>query len=204
MFKAANDIGLIGKESTFAFLLKNMYQCFIERDCEVIRVNPLILTKDGKFRAANPRVFIDNKAYFRQAEMTALFDHKQLSPKERIAKMAGLRYNELNWHTGKIGMICNGTGLSMATDDLVSLHGGKVTNYLDLDGDSTIEDAIEAFDLMEHDNRVKVTLVNIFAGVKNLEAFTKGLVIAREKGGLVKPVIVRLKGQFSDEAKERL
>ena len=108
--------------------------------------------------------------------------------------MTNLRYHHRNYDDGRIGTICNGTGLTMATEDLIKIRGGLIANYLDLDGDSTIEDTINAFDLMENDKRVKVTFVNLFAGVLNLNTFAKGLIIGRKVGGFRKPVILRLRG----------
>ena len=114
-----NHLGIERRASTLAFLVKNLYECFLQRDCELITINPLIFTKQRRFRAANPRITIDPRSHYRQAELLSAFDITQMSPQERIAQNVGLAYASRR-EGGNIGMIANGVGASMALDDLIT------------------------------------------------------------------------------------
>ena len=127
-------------------------------------INPLVWTKEGHFRAANPKISIDDNSLYRQSEMMNMFDMSQMNDLERIASFHELRYKKMNSEEGNIGLITNGYGLSMASTDLLHMMHGKTANYMDLSIASSIEDMLYGLDLMEYDKRVKVIFVNIFGG----------------------------------------
>eukprot|EP00354_Favella_ehrenbergii_P003523 CAMPEP_0170471290 /NCGR_PEP_ID=MMETSP0123-20130129/13542_1 /TAXON_ID=182087 /ORGANISM="Favella ehrenbergii, Strain Fehren 1" /LENGTH=191 /DNA_ID=CAMNT_0010738855 /DNA_START=441 /DNA_END=1016 /DNA_ORIENTATION=- len=164
LLKVSRHLGLPDCESKLAFLIKNCYECFVQRDCFDLLINPLVWTKCHKFRAANPRMEIDENSLYRQAEILSLIDNAQINTLERIATFNELRYRKLNGQEGNIGLITNGKGMSMATLDLIEQLHGKPANYLDFTVSSSIEDILYALDLMQYDERVKVVLINIFGG----------------------------------------
>ena len=169
------NLGIPNCESKLAFLIMNAYECFIQRDCYDLTINPLVYTKCNKFRAANPRMEIDENSLYRQSEILALIDNAQINTLERIASFNELRYKKLNDEEGNIGLITNGKGLSMATIDIVESMHGKPANYLDFTISSTIEDVLYALDLMEYDTRVQVVFFNIFAGGGDTMRIAEGI-----------------------------
>ena len=115
---------------------------FVQRDCKLVEINPLVLTKDSDFRAANPSVIIDDNSLYRQSEMQQFADNSQVNILERIASLNDLNYEKINGEEGNIGLITNGYGLALATTDLLDQMHGKAANYLDLNGASSIEDVL--------------------------------------------------------------
>ena len=198
-----DNLGIERRSSTLAFLVKNLYECFLQRDCEHITINPLIFTKQRRFRAANPRITIDPKSHYRQAELLASFDITQMSPQERIAHNAGLAYASRR-DGGNIGMIANGVGASMALDDLIASFGGKTANFLDLYGDSAVDDVHEGLALLEFDPRVRCIVVATFAGIFENMALVKALIRQRQLGVLTKPIVLRIRGTRGPEARKLL
>lgn len=200
----AKNLSLKDCDSKLAFLIKNLYTCLVERDCEEILINPLVMTKKGHFRAANPRITLDERSLYRQAEMLSLIDSTQLNHLERIAKIHDLRYMKMNDEDGNIGLITNGFGLSMATCDLIASMHGKAANLLDLFGASVIEDTLQALDLMQYDRRVKVVFINVFGGVIDISKMVDGIIKAVQFRVITKPLVIRLRGYFEDEETKRL
>ena len=127
LLEISKNLGIKRRASTLAFLVKNLYECFLQRDCANITINPLIFTKDRHFSAANPRITIDARSHYRQAEILAAFDMTQMSSQERYAHNCNLRYASRD-RGGNIGMITNGHGASMALCDLIGAYGGKTAN----------------------------------------------------------------------------
>ena len=177
-----------------AFLVRNMFELFIVRDCSEVAIHPLILTKEGTFRAANPKMKIDKKAYYRQSELLSKFDFTQMDKLQRLAFSLNLRYEKIADEFGNIGLMTNGYGLSLATQMQLKTFGGGTVNHLDLYGDSTIEDVIEGLELMEEDSRVKTVMMNMFAGQLSLKPLAEGVVKAIERGSFTKPLVLRLRG----------
>lgn len=204
LMQVSRHLGLRDCESKLAFLIKNCYECFIQRDCYDLTINPLVYTKCHKFRAANPRMEIDENSLYRQSEILALIDNAQINTLERIASFNELRYKKLNNDEGNIGLITNGKGLSQATIDLIDQLHGKPANYLDFTISSSIEDVLQALDLMEYDERVKVVFFNIFAGGGDLQRIAEGIQKARSLAVISKPMVIRLKGVFEDEVNKML
>ena len=135
-------MGLHGCDSKLAFLIKNCYECFIQRDCELIEINPLVCTNENHFRAANPSVIIDDHSLYRQSEMQEFADNSQDNILARIASLNDLRYEKINGDEGNIGLITNGYGLALATTDLLDQMNGKAANYFDLTGGGSIDDIL--------------------------------------------------------------
>jgi succinyl-CoA synthetase beta subunit len=131
----ADDLGLQNYRSNVIYLIMHLYECFIERDCEFLEVNPLVLTKEGNLMAVQSNVQIDDSALFRQAELEAEMDRSQFTYTERIAENFDLTYEKAKDH-GNIGVICNGAGLTMATMDLIKEKGGAPANFFDCGGPS--------------------------------------------------------------------
>ena len=197
------NLGIERRASTLAFLVKNLYECFLQRDCENITINPLVFTKQRRFRAANPRITIDPKSHYRQAEILSSFDITQMSPQERIAQNANLRYASRR-EGGNIGMITNGIGASMAIDDLIASYGGRTANFLDLYGDSAVEDVHEGLALLEFDSRVKCIVVNTFGGIFEILSLARAVVLQRRLGVSTKPIVLRIRGHHEEEARKLL
>jgi succinyl-CoA synthetase beta subunit len=116
--------------------MKSMYDCFIEKDCDLIEINPLITTKDGKVLAADSKVTIDDNAYFRQQDMREAEDLTQQNEREVHAKRFDLNYIHIG---GNIGCVVNGAGLAMSTLDIINFYGGKAANFLDVGGSASSE-----------------------------------------------------------------
>lgn len=133
----ANELGIAEKKSEMIFLLKHLYDCYIQRDAEIIEINPLVYTKSGKIVAVDTKIIIDDNSLFRQAELKAEEDLTQVNYKERIAHSYDLQYIYL--HGGNIGILANGAGLAMASMDVIRLYGGEPANFLDIGGGASHE-----------------------------------------------------------------
>ena len=164
LLKVGSQLGLNRCDSKLAFLIKNCYELFVQRDCHEVLINPLVWTKEGHFRAANPRIHIDDNSLYRQSEMLNMFDNAQVNNLERIASFHDLSFKKIHDEEANVGVITNGFGLSMASMDLIHNMHGKPACYMDLSIASSIEDVLYGLDLMEYDKRVKVVLINIFGG----------------------------------------
>lgn len=143
-------------------IVRQVAKLFEEKDAILLELNPLALTTEGKFICLDAKFNFDDSARFRQPEIFSLEEHTLDSEDEHKASQRGLSYIRLD---GNIGNIVNGAGLAMATNDLVTLHGGKCANFLDIGGNATTETLLTAFDILNKDSRVKGILINIFGGM---------------------------------------
>jgi succinyl-CoA synthetase beta subunit len=164
--QVADELGISDKKSEMVFLLKHLYDCFIQRDAEIIEINPLVYTRDQKIVAAGTKVIIDDNALFRQAELKSEQDRTQVNYKERIAQSYELQYV---YTDGNIGVLANGAGLAMATMDIIKLKGGEPANFLDVGGTASHEQIMEAVKLLENDERIGSIIFNIFGGIMSCE-----------------------------------
>jgi succinyl-CoA synthetase beta subunit len=164
--QVADELGISDKKSEMVFLLKHLYDCFIQRDAEIIEINPLVYTRDQKIVAAGTKVIIDDNALFRQAELKSEQDRTQVNYKERIAQSYELQYV---YTDGSIGVLANGAGLAMATMDIIKLKGGEPANFLDVGGTASHEQIMEAVKLLENDERIGSIIFNIFGGIMSCE-----------------------------------
>lgn len=172
-------------------------------DAELTEINPLVELEDG-FVAADARLNVDNNALYRHRELEAKFLESfqgELTPREMEARAQDLTYVELD---GDIGIIGNGAGLTMATLDTVMLNGGKAGNFLDLGGGASPDRIEKAVEFVLSDKRIKALFVNVLGGITRCDDTAKGIVAAREKTGVRKPVVVRMMGTNEEEGRRIL
>lgn len=179
--------------------IQNLYQCFIERDCTQVEINPLSETPDHKVLAMDAKLGFDDNASFRQEEVFSWRDPTQEDPAEAEAAEYGLNFIKLD---GNIANIVNGAGLAMATMDIVKLYGGAPANFLDCGGTATPETIEKAFEIILRDQKVNGIFVNIFGGIVRCDYVAEGLIAASKKFKLDIPVVVRLQGTKLAEALE--
>ncbi|EFJ13492.1 hypothetical protein SELMODRAFT_122224 [Selaginella moellendorffii] len=181
--------------------VKHLYDLFCKSDCTLVEINPLAETADGKLVAADAKLNFDDNASFRQQEIFALRDQSQEDAREVAAAAADLNYIGLD---GEIGCMVNGAGLAMATMDIIKLHGGSPANFLDVGGNASENQVIEAFKILTSDKKVKAILVNIFGGIMKCNVIASGIVNAAKTVSLKVPLIVRLEGTNVDLGKRIL
>ncbi|KFI32251.1 succinyl-CoA synthetase subunit beta [Haematobacter missouriensis] len=190
--KVAFALGLEGKQvKQCVDLIGKLYKLFIEKDAEMVEINPLIVTTDGDMKALDAKVGFDNNALYRHADILALRDETEEDPKELAASKYDLNYIALD---GEIGCMVNGAGLAMATMDIIKLYGAEPANFLDVGGGATKEKVTEAFKIITSDPNVKGILVNIFGGIMRCDIIAEGIIAAVREVGLQVPLVVRLEG----------
>ncbi len=172
------------------FLL-GLYNVFVEKDCSIAEINPLVVTGDGKVMALDAKLNFDDNALYRHPEILELRDLDEEDPKEIEASKHDLSYISLN---GNIGCMVNGAGLAMATMDIIKYHGGEPANFLDVGGGASKEKVTEAFKIILSDPNVKGIFVNIFGGIMKCDVIAEGIVAAAKETSLSVPLVVRLEG----------
>ncbi len=182
-------------------LLKNLFKVFIENDCSLLEINPLILTPDEEIFALDIKMDIDDNALFRHKEFQEIDNLSEDKSAESMASEAGLSYIGLE---GNIGCLVNGAGLAMATMDIIKLHGGSPANFLDVGGDAPVERVTIAFEIIFTDSKVEGVLVNIFGGIMKCDVIAEGIIHAIEKVNIKVPLVVRLEGTNVEIAREIL
>ena len=198
--KIAFALGL--KDAAFNQCVKmtrNLYNLFIEKNCDMIEINPLIMTKDNSLICLDCKMSFDSNALFKNKDLETLRDITEEDPKELEASKFDLNYISLD---GEIGCMVNGAGLAMATMDIIKLNGSEPANFLDVGGGATKEKVTEAFKIITSDKNVKGILVNIFGGIMRCDVIAEGVVQATKEVGLKVPLVVRLEGTNVDEGKE--
>ena len=190
--EVARRIG-IPAENTKEFLaiLSSLYRLYIEKDCSLIEINPLVLTGDGHLVALDAKINFDDNALPRHPDVVALRDVLEEDPKEVEASKHDLNYIALS---GSVGCMVNGAGLAMATMDIIKKFGGEPANFLDVGGSATEERVKAAFEIVLADPNVKAILVNIFGGIMKCDVIANGVVAAAKAMQIKVPVIVRLEG----------
>ena len=179
-------------------LLMNLYKTFVECDCSLLEINPLIMTAEGDLLCLDAKLNFDDNALFRHLRIRDLRDYDEEDANEIEASQYDLSYIALD---GNIGCMVNGAGLAMATMDLVQLHGGSPANFLDVGGGTTAERVTEAFKLILSDDKVKAVLVNIFGGIVRCDLIAEGIISAAKEVGISVPVVVRLEGTNVEKGK---
>ena len=182
-------------------LLKNLYKVFVENDCSLLEINPLILTPDEEIFALDIKMDIDDNALFRHKKFQEIDNLSEDKSAEKMASEAGLSYIGLE---GNIGCLVNGAGLAMATMDIIKLHGGSPANFLDVGGDAPVERVTTAFEIIFTDSKVEGVLVNIFGGIMKCDVIAEGIIHAIEKVNIKVPLVVRLEGTNVEIAREIL
>ncbi|TKC18645.1 ADP-forming succinate--CoA ligase subunit beta [Robertmurraya kyonggiensis] len=171
--------------------MMGLYQAYIEKDCSIAEINPLVVTGDGDVMALDAKLNFDSNALYRQKDVLAYRDLEEEDPKEIEASKYDLSYISLD---GNIGCMVNGAGLAMATMDIVKHYGGDPANFLDVGGGATAEKVTEAFKIILSDKNVKGIFVNIFGGIMKCDVIATGVVEAAKQVGLSVPLVVRLEG----------
>jgi len=189
------DTALIGRAGK---LFKGAYRAFRDLDATMVEINPLIVTGAGALMALDAKMSFDDNALFRRPEISELRDKSQEDPRESYASDRGLSYVGLD---GNIGCMINGAGLAMATMDMIKLAGGEPANFLDIGGGASPERVLKAFRTVLMDEKVKVVLVNIFAGINRCDWVAEGVVQAYTQAEIHVPVVVRLAGTNVDEGR---
>ena len=197
MGTAGNQISELG------VILEKLYRVGMDYDAELIEMNPLVETTDGKFAAADARIIIDDNALFRHQEYKKrlLEGNSELTPQELEALKNDLAYVKLD---GDIGVIGNGAGLVMATLDTVQYYGGKPANFLDVGGGAPAEKTATSLRIVLSDPKVKALFINILGGITRCDEVARGILEAKEKIGVTKPMVIRLVGTNEQEGKKIL
>lgn len=200
--KLAYKLGLEGPALKAAEqFLPKVCRFFLDNDCSMTEINPLVVTKEGELVALDAKITFDDNALFRHPNFKEFRDLSEEEPMETRAAETGLSYVKLD---GTIGCLVNGAGLAMSTMDLVKLHGGFPANFLDVGGGATVDQVTEAFNIILADPNVKAILVNIFGGIMQCDTIATALLTAYEKVGIKVPLVVRLEGTNVDKARDML
>ncbi|MBM9594810.1 ADP-forming succinate--CoA ligase subunit beta [Roseitranquillus sediminis] len=198
--RIAYALGLEGKQVKQCVALMGMlYRLFVEKDAEMVEINPLIVTDEGDLKCLDAKMGFDGNALYRQQEIASLRDESEEDAKELQASKYDLNYIALD---GEIGCMVNGAGLAMATMDIIKLYGSAPANFLDVGGSATKEKVTEAFKIITSDKNVKGILVNIFGGIMRCDVIAEGVVAAVKEVGLEVPLVVRLEGTNVEKGKE--
>ena len=198
--RVAFALGLQGAQvKQCVALIKNLYRLFLDKDMEMLEINPLIVTDKGDLKCLDAKMGFDNNALYRQPDILALRDETEEDPKELEASKYDLNYIALD---GEIGCMVNGAGLAMATMDIIKLFGAEPANFLDVGGGATKEKVTEAFKIITSDPNVKGILVNIFGGIMRCDIIAEGIIAAVKEVGLQVPLVVRLEGTNDDLGKK--
>jgi succinyl-CoA synthetase beta subunit len=179
-------------------LARQLYTAFMDLDCEMLEINPLVETEDGNLLVLDTKMSFDGNALFRHKDVEALRDPSEEDPAELEAKKWDLSYVNL---TGTIGCMVNGAGLAMATMDIIKYFGAEPANFLDVGGGATAERVTAAFKLITSDPALEGILVNIFGGIMKCDVIANGIVQAAKDVNLSVPLVVRLEGTNVAEGK---
>ena len=198
--RVAFALGLEGKQvKQCVQLVSNLYRMFVEKDMDMLEINPLIVSDTGDLKCLDAKMAFDGNALYRQPDIMELRDETEEDPKELEASKYDLNYIALD---GEIGCMVNGAGLAMATMDIIKLYGAEPANFLDVGGGATKEKVTEAFKIITSDPQVKGILVNIFGGIMRCDVIADGVVAAVQEVGLQVPLVVRLEGTKVEEGKK--
>jgi succinyl-CoA synthetase beta subunit len=190
-----------GQAAQAAAIMAKMAKLFIEKDCSLVEINPLIVDDQGTVIALDAKVLIDDNALFRHPELLALRDMDSEDVDELAAKEEGLSFIRLD---GNIGCMVNGAGLAMATMDTIKHFGGDPANFLDVGGSSNPKKVVAAFKMILKDPSVKVILINIFGGITRCDDIARGILQSLDECEVPIPIIVRLIGTNEEEGRELL
>jgi succinyl-CoA synthetase beta subunit len=189
---------LVGQAVKF---MMGLYQAFVDKDCSIAEINPLVVTGDGKVMALDAKLNFDSNALYRHKDIVEYRDFEEEDAKEIEASKYDLSYISLD---GNIGCMVNGAGLAMSTMDIIKFYGGDPANFLDVGGGATAEKVTEAFKIILSDENVKGIFVNIFGGIMKCDVIAEGVVAATKQVGLEIPLVVRLEGTNVDLGKKIL
>jgi succinyl-CoA synthetase beta subunit len=200
--RLAFGLGLGGE--TFkqgAALIRGLFALYLAKDCSLVEVNPLVVTKDGRVLALDAKLNVDDNALYRHKEIVDLRDTHEEDPLDVEASKYGLNYIKLD---GNVGCMVNGAGLAMATMDIIKLAGGEPANFLDVGGGASPEQIENAFRILSSDPSVKAVFINVFGGILRVDRLAEGIIGAVKKLGLTLPVVLRAEGTNVEQGKKML
>ena len=198
----AFGLGLEGTQiKKCAKFMKSLYNLFVDLDCSIVEINPLVVNTDDEIIALDAKINFDSSGLFRHKEIEELRDTNEEEPLETRANKVGLNYIKLD---GKIGCMVNGAGLAMATMDIIKLHGGEPANFLDVGGGADAKQVAEGFKVILSDPEVKAIFVNIFGGIMRCDFIAEGIITAAKEINMNVPLIVRLAGTNVELGKKML
>ena len=200
--KLAARLGIKGASVASAEkFMKGLCRVFVQQDCSLAEINPLVVTGAGELLALDAKMTFDDNAMFRHKDLAELRDLAEEEPMEVRAGQAGLSFVKLE---GNIGCLVNGAGLAMSTMDLILLHGGSPANFLDVGGGAIVQQVTEAFRILLSDKNVKAVLVNIFGGIMRCTTIATAIMEAYQQVGFNVPLVVRLEGTEVEEGRKIL
>ena len=200
--KLCKKLGITGSAAKAAFkFMPAVCRFFVDYDCSLAEINPLVITGDGQMIALDAKVTFDSNALYRHKDLLELRDLSEEEPSEVRASESGLSYVKLE---GNIGCLVNGAGLAMSTMDIIKYHGGQPANFLDVGGGANTEQVTEAFRILLSDPNCKGVLVNIFGGIARCTTIASALIEASKVVGFNVPLVVRLEGTEVEEGRKML
>lgn len=192
------NLSLEDYRDSAAKTLRNLFKCFVERDSDMIEINPMVVDKKSGVLCADSKITIDDNAYFRQKELVEMEDKSGQSENEKIAEKYHLNYIPIG---GNIACLVNGAGLAMATMDILKYYGGEPANFLDVGGGAMGEQMNQAITMLCNDKTVDVIYVNIFGGILRCDLLVESIIEANKAKKFTKPIVLRLNGNKAEEAK---
>ena len=180
---------------------QNLSRLFMEKDANLIEINPLVKSKDKRLIALDAKMSVDENAFYRQKNLEKIYEKQDRSESENIAREYGLSFIQLD---GEIGCMVNGAGLAMATMDIIKLYGAEPANFLDVGGGAEVSKVKKAFEIILKSKEVKSILVNIFGGIMKCDVIAEALIKASQEIKIEVPIVVRLEGTNSKEGMELL
>jgi succinyl-CoA synthetase beta subunit len=200
--RLAFDLGFDAEQAPRAEkLMTSLCQVFLDKDCSLAEINPVVLTPKGDVLALDAKMTFDDNALFRHPDIEKLRDETEENPAELRAARAGLSFISLN---GNIGCLVNGAGLAMSTMDIIKYHGGEPANFLDVGGGANKDQVTEAFRILLSDRRVQAVLVNIFGGIMKCDIIAAAILAAFKEVGFHVPLVVRLEGTNVEQGRKML
>jgi succinyl-CoA synthetase beta subunit len=200
--RLAFGLGLAGESfKQGVTLIRNLFRLYLAKDCSLVEVNPLVVTKDGRVLALDAKLNFDDNALYRHQDVVALRDVHEEDPLDVEASKYGLNYIKLD---GNVACMVNGAGLAMATMDIVKLSGGEPANFLDVGGSASPEQIENAFRILSSDAAVKAIFINVFGGILRVDRLAEGVINAVRKLGLTLPVVLRAEGTNVEQGKKML
>ena len=200
--KLSATLGLNAEQQKpFAEIVRNLYRLFLEKDCEILEINPLAITEEGRLLALDTKINFDDDGLYRHPEIRELRDPDEEEPLEVAARNAAVNYIKLD---GNVGCMVNGAGLAMTTMDMIKMAGGEPANFLDVGGGASVEQIEKAFRILTSDPNVKCILVNIFGGILRCDRVSAGLIQAVKNIEMRLPMVVRLQGTNVEEGRRML
>ena len=197
-FYALDPLPDRGVLTELSAIISKLYELFIAKDCSLVEINPLILTKSGALVALDAKINFDDNALYRQSDIARLHDANEMDELEARASEYNLNYIRLD---GNVGAMVNGAGLAMATMDVIKLAGAEPANFLDVGGGASEEMVTNGLKIILSDKRVKAILINIFGGIMRCDVLARGVVKAAKEVKIHVPLIVRLEGTNVNEGR---